>query len=119
MALETRITLRLPNDIRARYEKIAADANISISSLLRQMLSGKKRITIHSVDADARAERARLLRAMGNAGNNLNQIARHLNILAKKGELDYGRAIHFLCILDTIEARLNLFLETYDNADQS
>lgn len=118
MALETRVTLRLPNDVRAKYEQLAAEANISISSLLRQMLSGKQRVTIRGVDAETRAERARLMRALGNAGNNLNQIARHLNILAKKGELDYGQAIHFLRIIDTIEARLSIFLEAYNNADQ-
>ena len=72
-------SVRLPVDVAGRFEESAQQANVRVSDVLRAALSGRGDIVIHEQDSESKARRAKLMRMLGNAGNNLNQIARYLN----------------------------------------
>ena len=59
------------------------------------------------------------MRMLGNAGNNLNQIARHLNTIAKKRDVEFDDVLGGFNLLANIEAELALILELYKYADQN
>ena len=109
--------LRLPEDVAERYEHIAKTADMTISAVLRKVLAEDKEIVITQPDPKRQEDRARVMRILGNAGNNLNQIARHLNILSKQGDLRYSEAVHYLYLLENIEAQFNVTLQIYNHAD--
>lgn len=109
--------LRLPIEVAERYEKIAAAAGTKISTVMRNVLTDGKDVVITQPDPKRQEDRARVMRILGNAGNNLNQIARHLNILSKQGDLRYSEAVHYLYLLENIEARFNVTMQIYNHAD--
>lgn len=109
--------LRLPIEVAERYENIAASAGTKISTVMRNVLTNGKDVVITQPDPKRQGDRARVMRILGNAGNNLNQIARHLNILSKQGDLRYSEAVHYLYLLENIEAQFNVTLQIYNHAD--
>ena len=68
--------LRLPIEVAERYENIAASAGTKISTVMRNVLTNGKDVVITQPDPKRQGDRARVMRILGNAGNNLNQIAR-------------------------------------------
>lgn len=105
--------VRLPQAVADRYESIASESNISMSELLRGLFCDDRNITIQQRDPLAKERLAQIMRMHGNAGNNINQIARHLNVLAKKDQMTYQTAIHYLRLLDRIELQFSLAMEAF------
>ena len=100
-----------------RYENLATAAGTKISTVMRNVLTDGKDVVITQPDPKRQEDRARVMRILGNAGNNLNQIARHLNILSKQGDLRYSEVVHYLYLLENIEAQFNVTLQIYNHAD--
>lgn len=110
-------SVRLPVDVASKFEDAAQQANVRVSDILRAALSGRGEVVIHEHDGESKKQRAKLMRMLGNAGNNLNQIARHLNTIAKKRDVELDDVLGGFNLLADIEAELALILELY--ADQS
>ena len=109
--------LRLPIEVAERYENLATAAGTKISTVMRNVLTDGKDVVITQPDPKRQEDRARVMRILGNAGNNLNQIARHLNILSKQGDLRYSEVVHYLYLLENIEAQFNVTMQIYNHAD--
>lgn len=112
-------SVRLPVDVASKFEDAAQQANVRVSDILRAALSGLGEVVIHEHDSESKKRRAKLMRMLGNAGNNLNQIARHLNTIAKKRDVELDDVLGGFNLLANIEAELALILELYKYADQS
>lgn len=112
-------SVRLPVDVAGRFEDAARQANVRVSDILRAALSGRGEVVIHERDSESKARRAKLMRMLGNAGNNLNQIAKHLNVIAKKRDVELDDVLGGFSILANIEGELALILELYNHADQN
>ena len=112
-------SVRLPVDVASKFEDAAQQANVRVSDILRAALSGGGEVVIHEHDSESKERRAKLMRMLGNAGNNLNQIARHLNTIAKKRDVEFDDVLGGFNLLANIEAELALILELYKYADQN
>ena len=103
--------LRLPIPVVEQYENLAQQSNKSMSFVLRQVLTEKsKKVCIQRDDTELKTLMAQRIRLLSNTGNNINQIAKHLNTLKNRNELSAESAIHYLRILETIEFRLYCIL---------
>lgn len=112
MALETRITLRLSDELQEKYAAIADQTGNTLSEVIRQVLLESNP---QFIDKLAIEDRLRIIRLISKSSNNLNQIARQLNSLALYNQLHYDQCIHYLRILDTIEAQQHIFLKMFND----
>lgn len=106
--------VRLPRDTENLMRKIAEDSGKPISFIIRNCLQSSRPVFRGRVPVAVQRDRLTALRYLQKSSNNLNQIARHLNTLNLKHELSYENTIHYLKILDTIEAQMNLCLRLCD-----
>ena len=106
--------VRLPRDTENLMRKIAEDSGKPISFIIRDCLQSSRPVFRGRVPVAVQRDRLLALRYLQKSSNNLNQIARHLNTLPLKHELSYENTIHYLKILDTIEAQMNLCLRLCD-----
>lgn len=108
--------LRLPMSVLSKYENLAKNTGSNVSEVLRTALTDKAdKITIRSQDPRVKKHQARIIRMMANAGNNLNQIARHLNTLHLRGELTFYTVKSSLLTLENIQEELNNLNRYYSN----
>ena len=92
--------LRLPIEVAERYENIAASAGTKISTVMRNVLTNGKDVVITQPDPKRQGDRARVMR-----------------ILGKQGDLRYSEAVHYLYLLENIEAQFNVTLQIYNHAN--
>lgn len=112
--LSKQYKVSLPSYLEQRFRELSISSGKSMSFVLRECLAKSKPVFREAMPVCLQKERLRALRIMANAGNNLNQVARHLNTLNLKNELNYDDAIHYLRLLDTIEARLHHYFLAFN-----
>ena len=108
------LTVRLPSDKAAEYEQLAKDSGESMSLVLRKALVEAKPVFRAREPAFVREDRIKALHYLSKSSNNINQVAKNLNILKKKNKLVYEECTHYLRVLDTIAAALNHTLRIFD-----
>ena len=108
--------LRLPRDVESQLRMIAKSCGKPMTAVMRECLVNAKPVFRARTPIAVQKDRTRALRYIYKAGNNLNQIAKSLNTLNAKDQLDYQSSIKYLYLLDTIEAQLSIILEQF-NAD--
>lgn len=111
MALQNRVTLRLPQEVLAKYTVTAQKSDKTLSDVIRQALL---KTNLKFNDKLTAKDRLEAIRLISKSSNNLNQIAKQLNSLALRNQLNYEESIHYLRILDTIEAQQHCFLRLFD-----
>lgn len=106
--------LRLPANLERNFLDLSQNTNMTMSAVLRRALSESKPVFKAAIPVSLQEERVQAIRLLRKSSNNLNQIARHLNTLALKNELNYAKSIHYLRILDTIEAQQHILVRLFD-----
>lgn len=106
--------VRFSLDTEDRLKSLASETGKTMSAVIRECLQNSRPVFRGRVPAAVQQDRLTALRYLQKSSNNLNQIARHLNTLNLKRELSYENTIHYLKILDTIEAQMNLCLRLCD-----
>ncbi|MBS9783425.1 MAG: plasmid mobilization relaxosome protein MobC [Pasteurella sp.] len=109
MPTERRVTLRLSKNITDKFDSLAKETGLNYSVLMRNALM-KANPKLPS--KEGLKNQLQIIRLMSKSSNNINQIAHHLNSLNLQGKLEYNEFIHYLRILDTIEAQQHLLLST-------
>ncbi len=102
---------------REKIKQLAQSHGMSMSAYMRNRAIGKEempcpkpapKVIIHEVDPE-------LVRQIARIGNNINQIARHLN--TKRDELTGAELMDAITTLKAIEDDLSLLAEAYTNAE--
>lgn len=106
--------LRIPVQLEETLLKTAQECNMTISAVLRECLLNSRPVFKAAIPVTVQKDRLEAIRLISKSSNNLNQIARHLNSLALRNQLSFSESIHFLRILDTIEAQHHRFLRLFD-----
>ncbi len=91
----TNITIRMSNELKALLKLKAKSANKSISMYIRELITTSE-VKLNNKDYVLLAE------AVNRIGNNINQIARNLNIANKQGALseqDYDELLNVLLLI--------------------
>ena len=108
------LTVRLPSEKAAEYEQLAKDSGESMSLVLRKALVEAKPVFRAREPAFVREDRIKALHYLSKSSNNINQVAKHLNILSLQGRLSYEECAHYLRVLDTIAAGFTRALRIFD-----
>ncbi len=109
MTTGKRVTLRLPKEITDKLDALAEETGQNYSTLIRNSLI---KFNPKLPSKEVLKNQLLVMRLMRKTSNNINQIAHHLNSLNLQDKLEYKEFIHYLRILDTIEAELHLLLTT-------
>lgn len=112
--LSKQYKVSLPASLEKQFLEIAKGSNMALSAVLRKALLESKPVFKAAVPVSLQEERVQAIRLLRKSSNNLNQIARHLNTLALRNELNYAKSIHYLRILDTIEAQQHILVRLFD-----
>lgn len=107
--------LRLPIEFETNVLKLSKESGKTISSVLRECLLSSHPVIRSRTPVALQQDRLTALRLLQKSSNNINQVARSLNTLNLKNELTYEQSLHYLHLLDTIEARMNICLGLFND----
>lgn len=113
--LSNRYTVNLPLEFAERMQTLSKKTGKSMSAILRTCLQETKPVFRGRTPIALQQDRLTALRLLQKSSNNINQVARSLNTLNLKNELTYEQSLHYLHLLDTIEARMNICLGLFND----
>lgn len=106
--------VRLPSEKAVEYEQLSRDSGESMSVVLRKVLTEASPVFYSRVPVSAQEDRIKALHYLSKSSNNINQVAKHLNILNLQDRLTYQECAHYLRVLDTIAAGFTRALRIFD-----
>jgi len=92
--------IRINDDEYKTLKKRAADMNVSMSKLLKSIAINEPLRVIQTADP-------RIIYQLSNIGNNINQIARAINVANKSNSLSDTSAKHIYAVLCDISDDIN------------
>ena len=109
-----KITFSIPLEVLERYKSKSQSQGKSLSKVLTEALTRKDWKLKHKTQRNDRRLRENLNRYRLDTEciDSLKTIANYLDKLELKGEISYSKAVNYLLILENIEMKLNLLLET-------
>lgn len=107
MKLTKLLKARVSEEVAKKYERLACESGLKTSEVVRRALM-KTNLKLPSKEGVK--NQLAVMRLMSKTSNNINQIAHHLNTLNLQDKLEYDEFIHYLRLLDSIEAQNHLLL---------
>lgn len=106
------ITMLLPKNCFLSCKDEAKSRGQTVSEFLRGIILDEQKRKNSQEDV---SNNQRIMRLITQSSNSINSIARFIEKLEEKGELNYDKAMQYLIVLNNIELQQSLFLETFRN----
>ena len=83
----TKIGFRIPNEDYEKFSKKAEEANMTLTAFFKQAVMNNQTVVVAQTN-NSKVDNKEVLYVLNKASNNINQIAKRINVDHKKGVLD-------------------------------